>query len=160
MNNRLKKVLSYGAQFFIFAPFMGFLVLVVFAALGMMFFNGNISMSYMNLINLILVLFGSLLLAYLVFGLPAFFTGMVFGYCCHKPHSSLISGGFGALFSFMFALLVVSLLSGYFGLGGFLAEFSGSVLIALAFAVLAFIFGALLAFLFKEKRDSERVMID
>lgn len=157
MNYRLRKALSYGVQFFIFAPLMGFLVLVVFAILGMIFLNGNISMGVLNLINLILVLFGALLLGYVIFGLPAFFTGVVFGYCHQKPYSSLISGGAGALFSFIFAFLVTHLVD--ILLGG-LGAFHDRILVALVFAVLAFVFGSLLAFLFKDKFSIEPVMID
>lgn len=159
MGNRLKKALLYGAWFTAFAPLMGYLFLAILAVLGVIFIDSDF-MRFVSLMDLLQFVFGYLLLAYVVFGLPAFFTGMVFTYCSHQPYSFLISGGVGALFSFIFAFIFMCLIDGFFGFSGFLTNLGEKVLIALPFSVLAFIFGALLAFLFKEKLNVERLMID
>lgn len=109
------------------------------------------SANTVSLIDLLQVFLAILLFDYVIFGLPALLTGVVFGSCYHRPYSSLISGGVGALFSFIFAFFVACLADYFFGRSSFFAHSLQNILIALAFAALAFISGSLLAFLFKEK---------
>lgn len=158
MNNRLKKALLYGVWFAACAPLMGFLFLAILAALGVVFKPSFLS--FVSLMDLLQFVFGTLLVGYVVFGLPAFFTGVVFTYCCHRPYSTWITGGLGALFSFVFAFICACLVNGFFGFGGYLSNLQENIFIALAFSVLAFVFGSLLAFLFKEKLDIESLMVD
>lgn len=147
MDNRLKKASLYGVWFMTLGPLMGFLILALFIAPIFLFYAEDV-MRYTTMMELLQVVFGVLLAGYIIFGLPAFFTGVVFGYVCHRPYSSLISGCVAACLAFIFAFAVACVGNGFYGS---FSHYMENALIGLGFAVLAFIFGTFLAFIFKEK---------
>lgn len=143
MNDRSKKMLKYGVCFGVLGPLLPFLLaILIFILLGDWHFANKLTRLLPYLLKL-----------YQVLGMPALFTGMVFGYYYRHENVPLYVFSAGGVFYF---LAIV-------GFGGVFGQFfSFSLILGLAFGCMAGMFGAitalLLAFIFRDRSKTSELI--